>query len=250
MKKLTSLLFVCFLVASAQAQFKETRKISAHTSITVATGITVEYIRSNKNEVVVETETKEQLNLLLTDVSRETLEIRYKPNSTVRSKKGNTVTVYSNANLEKAKVSSSGQLTLKDPIKASSFKLDVSSSGKLITNEITAAKVDIDVSSSGKLEAKVNAKNLEIDASSSSKTVVSGIADQTSIDMSSSANIDLLNLKIKDLEIDGSSSSKVAFNTAATLSASLSSSAKATYVKMPERIVKNKTSSSGKLQQN
>jgi len=126
----------------------------------------------------------------------------------------------------------------------------VSSSGRLTTNEITANKIDIDVSSSGKLEAKVNTKDLDIDASSSSKTIVSGIADKASVDMSSSANIDLLNLKINDLEIDGSSSSKVAFNTASSLSASLSSSAKATYVKEPQKITKNKTSSSGKLMKN
>lgn len=249
MKRLITILFVCF-IASAQAQYKETRQLGAHNRISVATGINVEYINSNRNEIVVDCEKQEYLDLLLTEVKQGTLEIKYKSNSSVRTKKANTVTVYSSETLDNVKVSSSGQLTLKDDINTSSIQLIAASSGKLITKQIKASKIKIIVNSSGKIETAINTKNLDIIASSSGKATVSGTATKTSVEMSSSANIDLDKLKINELDINGSSSAKLSFNTASTFSASLSSSSKVYYSKVPERIVKNKTSSGGGLQQN
>lgn len=86
MKKLATLILICCYVA-AQGQHKETRKIEAHTAIAVSTGIDVIYIQSNKNEAIIECENKNHIDLLLTTVKAGTLEIRYRPNSSVSSKK-------------------------------------------------------------------------------------------------------------------------------------------------------------------
>lgn len=234
---------------SAQAQFKTTRKLASHKSITAATGILVEYIRSNKNEIVIETEKKEFLDLISTDVKNGNLAIQYKPNSKINSKKVSTVKVYSNSILEEAKASSSASLILIDPITTRSIKLDAHASGNLTTNEIKASVIKISCSSSAKLNTTIDAQQLTINASSSSKVNSSGKADNVNVNMSSSSTTNLENLDIKNLTINGSSSSKLVFYTANTLSSTLSSSAQANYTKAPNEITKNTMSSSGRLSQ-
>lgn len=249
MKKLLSVLFVCSFVA-VQAQYKETRKIANHQTVSVATSIQVEYIESSKNEVVVECQNKEHLSLLLTEVKNGVLEIKYKPNSTIHSKGPNTVIVYSDSKLKSAKVSSSSKLTLKNTIKANNFEIIASSSGKLYINKIEANNITVNVQSSAKVEAQIATASLKIKASSSSDAILSGKASKTHVDMNSSADIDLSALMVESLYVDGSSSAKLIFNTADYLENRLSSSAKVLYKKIPNQIPVNQLSSGGKFTQN
>lgn len=246
MKKLITLLFICCL-SSAQAQHKETRKLGNHDAISVTTGLVVEYINSSKNEAVISCENKEHINLIITEIKNGVLEIRYKSNSKVSTQKANTVTIYSNANLKKAKASSSGKLIIKDAINVSTFELSASSSGNIITNNIKADLVKINSSSSAKIETNILAKTLKIDASSSSKINVSGSAADVSVDMSSSANVELTKTNIGTLDVEGNSSATLLIKTASSLNCELSSSAKVLYNDAPSNIIKNKISSGGKL---
>ena len=248
MKNLLTIALI-IATASAQAQFKTTRKVSAHSSIVAATGIVVEYINSNKNELIIETEKKEFIELISTDVKNGQLEIRYKPNSKINSKKASTVKVYSNSVLQEAKASSSATLILKDPINTRSIKLDAHASGSLATNEIQASIVKIACSSSAKMNTTVDANQLTINVSSSSKVTGAGKAENVNVNMSSSSTTNLENLNIDNLTINGSSSSKLFFYTANTLSSALSSSAQVYYTKAPNKITKNIMSSSGRLSQ-
>lgn len=60
MKLFTTLLaFVIF--NTCYGQFKEVRPLNKHNKIYVATGVNVEYIKSNKNEIIIETEKKNWL---------------------------------------------------------------------------------------------------------------------------------------------------------------------------------------------
>jgi hypothetical protein len=249
MKKLLTLLFVCTTVIT-QAQYKETRNISNHQSISVATSIQVEYIHSNKNEVIVECQNQEHVPLLLTEVKNGVLEIKYKPNTTIRAKSPNTVKVYSNAKLKSAKVSSSGKLTLRDAIKTSNFEFSASSSGKIYTNNIEADKIVVNVQSSAKVDLLVVTESLEVNASSSSDALIKGKTAKMHVNMSSSADVDLRSLTIKSLYVDGSSSAKLLFNTANYLENRLSSSAKVRYHAIPNQIPVNHLSSGAKFSQN
>lgn len=249
MKKIITLLILITSINSSYAQYSETRNIARHNEISVTTGIQVEYIKSNKNEIRVECENKTHLNLVITEIQNGKLTIKYKPNSNIKTQKPTKVTVYSNYSLEKAKVSASGQLTLKDPINAPSFELESSSSGKLVTNIIKANTIEIDASSSGSIETIINAKNVKLESSSSAKTMIAGVASNIVIEMSSSSKIDLSKTKIDTLEVDGSSSAQLTINTAISLKSDLSSGAKLYYLQAPKNIIENKTSSGGKLVQ-
>lgn len=246
MKNLLTLLFIVSTVV-AQAQYKETRKIDAHTAITVSTSLEVEYIKSNKNEVVIECANKEHLELILTDVNNETLHIRYKPNTSIRTTKANKLTVYSSYGLEKAKVSASGTLIIKDPIQTDLFLLEANSSGDIKTNMIKANKITIQASSSADIHTNLNVKTLNIDVSSSADASVTGQANNVLVNMSSSADVDLLGLTIENLSINGSSSSDLVFNTANNLNSNLSSSASVLYKKTPSNITSNKRASGATL---
>lgn len=246
-KIITLILLLVF--ASAQAQYQETRKIGKHQYISVAQAIEVEYIHSDRNEVIVECENKAHFDLLVTDVKNGNLNIQYKPNSSVSTKKANKVIVYSNSILEKAEATSSGKLTLKDAFTTSSFKLDASSAGRIFTNTIKANKIEIDVSSSAKIETMINTGKVEIDASSLGFVNITGKAENVEADMSSSANIDLSKLTIGTLAVDGSSLASLTFYTATTLTNKLSSSAKVYYTKIPGSIPENRLSSGGKFLQ-
>lgn len=246
MKKLATLILICCYVV-AQGQHKETRKIETHTAIAVSTGIDVIYIQSNKNEAIIECENKNHIDLLLTTVKAGTLEIRYRPNSSVSSKKPTKVTVYANGPLSSAKVSASGTLTLNNALKASTFKLEASSSGKIITQQIEAAKITIEASSSGKIKTDLQAVNVAIEASSASAIQIAGKADNIRVAMSSSATVDLPQMEIGALVIEGSSLSSLTFYTAASLKNKLSSSAKVYFTKAPIRITQNILSSGGQF---
>lgn len=246
MKKLLTLLFIATAIV-AQAQYKETRKINAHTGIAVSGGLEVTYVHSNKNEVVIEAENEDHLSLILTDVKNNTLEIRYKANTKIKTKTPNKVIVYSNYTLQNAKVSSSADLTLKDAISTTSFVLTASSAGDLKTNTITANDIIVEANSSADIDTKVIAKNLKINASSASDIDITGNAENVTTNMSSSSDVNLEHLKIENLSIDGSSASSLIFHTAATLESNLSSAASASYKVQPAKIVNNKVSSGASL---
>lgn len=246
MRSILTILFITFTTVLS-AQHSQTRQINDYKGISVSSSIIVEYIFSDKNQIVVTCHNKDHLDLLVTEVKNNTLVIGYKSNSNIRTKTPNTVTVYSNSNLEKASVSSSAKLTFATPIKTQSFVLNVNSSGKIVTNTIKADQITIAANSSGKVETNIHSKNLKINASSSSITQVTGESDNVAVNMSSAAKINLDKLIIKDLEVNGSSSATLNFNTAASINSNLSSSARVNYYKLPKNVIANKTSSNGKM---
>lgn len=248
MKKIITLpFFVCFIFNIAQAQFRENRKVEKHHSISVSSSIQVEYIHSNKNEIVVETGQQEHLSLLTTTVRNGKLEIKYKPNTSIKTKSPSKVTVYTTYTLQDVNVNSSASLSIPNPFQTDSFTATVTSSGKLSAENIKANSIKIVVNSSGKISQKINTENLDINATSSGKLTVKGEANKVSVNMSSSANIDLSHTVIRDLLCEGSSSAKLHIQTSRTLHSDLSSSAVIYYAVEPSRILQNRTSSGGKL---
>lgn len=246
MKKLLTLLFIASTLI-VQAQHKQTRQLDAHKGISVSTNVHVKYIKSNKNEIILDCEKDEHLDLLLTDVKNGILEIRYKPNSKIKTKKSNKVTIYSSYNLKSAKASASADLTINDPIQADDFTIVASSSNDIVTNTIQANKITTQVSSSADIHSTVHTTTVNINASISADTIISGSAKHVIANMSSSADIDLQSLKIENLTINGSSSADLIFDTATNLDSNLFSSASVYYKIKPSNITNNKRSSGATL---
>lgn len=246
MKNLLSFLFIASTLI-VQAQHKQTRQLDAHKGISVSTSLDVEYIKSNKNEIILQCEKDEHLDLIMTDVKNGILNIRYKPNTKIKTRKANKITIYSSYTLNSATVSASGDLILKDPIKTDVFTLIANSSGDIKSNTIQANKVNIQISSSADINSNINATTMNIDASSSADISISGTIKNVIVNMSSSADIDLQKLKIENLSVNGSSSADLIFDTASNLDSNLSSSASVLYKTVPTNISNNKRSSGATL---
>ncbi|WP_437917969.1 head GIN domain-containing protein [Sphingobacterium sp. LRF_L2] len=247
MKKILTLAFVT-LVTLSQAQHKEVRKIGKLEGVAVSSSIEAKYIVSDRNEVVVEVEDPDHLKKIETVIEYGKLHIRYKSFSTIRTKKPNRVTVYSNGKLSDVEVSSSASLRIEDPIKTSEIDIDVNSSGKLFASNITAEKVDLEITSSGRFDARINANFLEVEASSSGKLNLLGQANRAIVDISSSANVNMTDMRIKTANVDASSSAKVTINVSEELNADVSSSGKVYYVVKPKKLKIDK-SSGGQVEQ-
>lgn len=239
-----------FFISLSQAQFKQSRPLTKHTEISVSNGIWVEYIRSTKNEIIVETENKDHLNQILTTVDAGKLTVKYKPNTHIKTRSPNKVKIYSNYILHKVDVNSSGSLQISSPFDVVNFQAKVSSSGKFISDIINATYCKLVMSSSAKINQVINSDKLDIQASSSAQAKIKGKVSTVQVDMNSSAQIDLSQVRIDDLICNGSSSSKLLISTANTLDSDLSSSAKIYYKQKPKEIIRNHTTSSGKLIKN
>ncbi|TDS11662.1 GIN domain-containing protein [Sphingobacterium paludis] len=249
MKKLLTLVFILSMML-ARGQHKETRSIPSLKGITVSSSIKATYVQSNRNEVVVDVEERGHLNKLQTGVEHGTLIIRYAPNSNIRTRQANRVTIYtSSLSLEKIKVTSSAELHIEAPIKSSKAQIEVNSSGKLYASHLVADNASIKTSSSGRFDAKITAASVTIDASSSAKINLLGSASSASIAISSSAEANLSKLKIKHAVVEASSSAKATVDVRDNLAAKASSSGKIIYVEKPSRLTVDKSSGGSVRQQ-
>ena len=249
MKRILTLILVCCTLIT-QAQHKETRKIAQLKSVSVSSAIQVEYVHSNKNEVVVECQNEDHLALLLTEVKNGLLEIKYKPNTRIKTNGYNKVIVYSDSKLIGAKATTSGRMRIVSPIHSPEFFIDVNSAAKIEINELTSEKVVVNAQTSGTVKAEINSTTLDVNTSSSSGVILTGKTNKANVNMSSSSDIDFNTLNIDSLSIVGSSSAKLFFNTVNNLENRLSSSAKVVYQKRPNQIRVNQISSGAKLSQN
>ena len=246
MKKIITLLFICLSISNLQAQYKEVRKAAAHHGVSTATSLNVVYIESDRNEIVLESEKKEHLDKILSEVKNGILYIQYKSNTKITTKKANKVTIYSNSKLQSLKASSSSRLHIEAPIHASSVAINSSSSANISVRHLSATSLNIDINSSGSLDAHVKTSKAFINASSSSKVLLAGQINEANVKMSSSAKIDLAKAKVNDVICDGSSSASLNIENLSTLRSDLSSSASISYSKI-DQILQNKNSSSGRL---
>lgn len=225
------------------AQHTETRKIASIKGISVSSAIEATYVKSSRNEVVVEVEDPAHLKKLETVVENGTLVIKYKSNSSVRTRGTNRVTVYtSSSSLEKLKVTSSASLRVDPSIKTPKILIEISSSGKLYAAKLTTDQATIDASSSGQLNANITATSLTIDASSSAKINLLGSANSATIAISSSAQADLSAIEVKQAVVEVSSSAKATVNVKDKLVADASSSGKIIYIGTPRSLTTDKSS--------
>lgn len=232
--KITLTVIMLAFITMAHAQHHEIRKISNISGISVASGIQAKFIKSSKNEVVVDVSRQDLLDKIETDVRGGNLKIQVKRGSNIRNANTLKVTVYSNSTINSIAISSAGSLEILDPISVNNFNADLSSSGKLKTGKVEATSSEINLSSAGKMTGELKTEKLAINASSSGELTLSGLAKQTTVNMSSNGKAFLQNLKTTNLTVNGSSGAALKINVSNELNANVSSGAKVEYSGNPK----------------
>lgn len=242
MKSLLTLLLLA-IVSFSYAQHKETRKISKISGISVASGIQAKFIKSSKNEVVVDVSREDILPKIETIVRNGNLQIKVKNGSEIRNANSLKVTVYSNSVIKSINLSSAGNLEILDAIDVSDFSADISSAGKLKTGKITANNTTLNLSSAGKMNSDLMSEKLSINTSSAGEVTLSGMSKQLKVNMSSNGKALLNNFKTSTLEVNGSSGAVLNVEVINSIDATVSSGAKVIYSGNP--VTKDINKSSG-----
>jgi len=245
MKRILTIAFISFLYV-AQAQQREIRKITAPERISSATSLRVDYIHSNRNEVVVEADNAEHLALIETTVKNGTLYVQYKRNSQIRNARSNRVIVYSSKIPTRFSASSSSSIYTDEIIKANKIAVDVSSSAKISIKKLIADEINLSTSSSSKLSTEVSSKNLQVEASSSSKQEIAGSASNLSLNTNSSASVDMSRFTTTNAQVRANSSANVTLSVKDNLQGNVSTSARIALKNQPKNIQVDK-STSGKV---
>lgn len=232
--KITLTVIMLAFMTMAHAQHHETRKIGNISGISVASGIQAKFIKSSKNEVVVDVSRQDLLNKIVTEVRGGNLKIQVKRGSNIRNANSLKVTVYSNSTINSIAISSAGSLEILDPISVNNFNADLSSAGKLKTGKVEATSSEINLSSAGKMSGDLKTEKLAINTSSSGELTLSGLAKQTTVNMSSNGKAFLQNLKTTNLTVNGSSGAGLKINVSNELNANVSSGAKVEYSGNPK----------------
>lgn len=242
MKRILTIAFISFLYV-AQAQEREIRKISAPDGISAATSLRVDYIHSNRNEVVVEADNAEHLSLIETNVKNGILHVQYKRNSQIRNARNNRVTVYSSKIPTSFSASSSGSIYSNETIKASKIAVNVSSSARISLKKLIADDIALSTSSSSRLTAEVSAKNLTVNSTSSSKQEIAGSATNLDLNTNSSASVDMASFTTSNAEVNASTSSGVTLSVKDNLRGKVSTSAKISLKNQPRNVQVDKSTS-------
>jgi len=241
MKRLLTVAFVA-LISLAQAQHQDTRKISKFSAISASAGIQVKFIKSSKNEVVVDVSREDILPLIETKVQNDELNIRIKRGSNIRNAKSLKVTVYSSSIVDNISLSSAASLEILEAIDVNKFTVDLSSSGKLSTGKVSAQTANINLSSSGKMNGQLKTESLSIKASSSGEVKLSGVSKTLNVNVSSNGQAHLGDFQVADVVVNGSSGGKIKINVSNSITANVSSGAEVEYSGNPKNKNVNKSS--------
>ncbi|WP_333862235.1 GIN domain-containing protein [Sphingobacterium sp.] len=242
MKRILTIAFISFLYV-AQAQERETRKITAPDAISSATSLRVDYIHSNRNEVVVEADNPEHLPLIETTVKNGTLYVQYKRNTQIRNARNNRVTVYSSKIPTRFSASSSSSIHTDETIKANKISVDVSSSASISLKKLIADDISLSTSSSSKLTTEVSSKNLQVAASSSSKQEIAGSASNLNLNTNSSASVDMSRFTTTNAQVQANSSANVTLSVKENLQGNVSTSARIALKNQPKNVQVDKSTS-------
>lgn len=242
------------------AQVSENRGVSNFSKLQVSNAIEVLYTVSNTKSVKVETDDKENLKYIKTEVENGTLKLYVdtkdykKEGKTKKKSKGNNVNwingveftvlkiTVSGPNLEAIKASSSADIKIENTNISTDLNIAVSSSGS-ISGNFNCSNLFIDTSSSGEFSSNLNATKVEIESSSSSEVKLSGKATEISVKASSSSSCDLKDFTVETAIIKASSSAGVFIKVTKSIDAKASSSASIVYFGNPLEVKKEESSS-------
>ncbi|UPT71732.1 MAG: DUF2807 domain-containing protein [Flavobacterium sp. JAD_PAG50586_2] len=248
----TATAFLISLIAFSQVS--ENRTVADFSKLKAATSVQVSYTVSETKSVKVETDDREKLQFIKTEVENGTLKVfvdagegKYKG-----SKKGNRsvngirfqtlkVTI-SGPSLTAFKVSSSADINIENLNTSDELDLAASSSGS-ISGKFKANTVSVDVSSSADFKGSMDAKTVTAEVSSSGEAIINGKAENLKVKVSSSGTCNAKGLLAETVEVRASSSADATVYASKSIDAKASSSADISYYGNPSQVIADKSSS-------
>lgn len=245
------ILFIATFALSmiCEAQVSENRTVADFMEIHTSTGVNVYYTQSSEKSVKVETDSKEKLDRIATEVKGGTLKI-YVKSSKDKWGKDNTfkvLKVYVSApNVTEFKSTSGSSIILENEVTSNSkIGVDISS-GSSIKGDISAKTIDIEADSGSSFKGKITATSVNVELDSGSSVSVSGKADSITIEADSGANFSGKDFTVKSAVIGADSASSVTLTVTESIKASADSLAKINYYGNPKNADK-KSSSLGEV---
>ncbi len=209
------------VTGSGKVVIKE-RKAGYFDAVKVSTGIDVYLSQGNKESIKVEADDNLH-EYIITEI------------------KGNTLKVYSEANIRKAK-QKSVYVTIKDVT-----KLSVSSAGDIIgETPIIADDLSLSASSAGNMNLQVTANKIKCNLSSSGDITLKGKADELEADLSSAGDLKAFELTVKVADVSASSAGDARITVTEKLKAQASSSGDICFQGDPKE-VDGHSSSAGRI---
>lgn len=234
------------------AQVTENRTLNPFSKLQASQGIEVHYTVSNTNEIKVETDDKEKLKLIKTEVENETLKIFISAEENNKANRKNKKRYNTNFNILKVYVSgnplklikatSSATINIINTNKTEQIEVYTSSSGS-ISGNFDCTLFNADIASSGNLEGTLSGNTATMVLSSSGQIELNGKVTSLQLKASSSADCNLKKLIIETAIIKASSSANVTITTTKKLEAIASSSAEINYFGNPTDVNKEEMAS-------
>ena len=242
------------------AQVSENREVSDFSKLQVSNAIQVSYTVSNFISIKVETDNKENLKYIKTEVEYGTLKLfvdtknHKNENKAKKRSKGNNVSwingveftilkiIISGPNLESIKASSSADIKIENTNSSADLTIAVSSSGSIL-GDFKATNVNIETSSSGDFSGNITTNSIAIKSSSSSEVSLTGKAIKINAKASSSSACKLKGFIVETATVIASSSADILITVSKSIEAKASSSASIVYYGNPSQISKEESSS-------
>lgn len=170
---LTALVLACDTNITNGQVTRETRTVTDFSSIALATSAEVILVQGSPRKVELEG-SRDDLNKLITRTEGKTLVIKNEPGSW---RMGQVKIYITTPEVEKLTVSGSGDIRCETALQANEFRAEVSGSGSIYANQLSANAVDANVTGSGdiQLAGKKQVSNMDIQITGSGDIRVSEI---------------------------------------------------------------------------
>ncbi|WP_313385806.1 GIN domain-containing protein [Chishuiella sp.] len=265
MKKYITFVLI-FIALIINAQIQETRNISSFDKISGSTGVNISYHLSNSPKIIVDTDKKENLNYIITEVKNNVLQlyIDNKEKRNINISKVN-IAVYGSS-INSIKMSSGAQIKFNDKMNSNGLEIHSSSgsitnlgelfnskninihlsSGSQLKGNLSSENIIASISSGANWNTNLKSKQLEINSSSGSSTTLSGKTNLITVKSSSGSKCNLYDLEVLEANFKASSSATINSWVVDKFSASVSSSSKIT-IKGEPKVTSIKKDKSGKV---
>ncbi|MEQ8239554.1 MAG: head GIN domain-containing protein [Cyclobacteriaceae bacterium] len=232
------------LLCCAVDLFGQTRTLDSFSEVSTQESIDVIIKKGNENSAKIIARGIDESEVI-TRVSGDKLKIELEDNN-YRNVDVQVIVTF-RGTLEALYASSSGSISVEDPIVNNTFfKLDVSSSGEIDLESLTSPSIDMEASSSGDIKARIDTKRLTAKASSSGEIDIRGKAVKTEIKVSSSGDFEGEYFQTIEADVSASSGGSIKLEVQEEIKARASSGGSIRYSGDP-KFVDSSTSSGGSI---
>lgn len=228
----------------AKGEMEEKTFTDSFDRVWVSSSIKAQVFHSNENKVIIRAP-KSVLENVVVETKEGRVHIRFKNGLTIIGAHNVSAKIYT-PQLKGMTIDSSADVVVMDKFTQEEMKISVSSSAEL-EGTLEANQMEISASSSASFTGKVWALDLQAQVSSSADMLLSGKAKNVRLSASSSGDLNAAALSAETADLQANSSGDIEVGVEKHANAKASSSGDIRILKKGEVIVKEETSSSGKV---